>query len=262
MIAVSDRPLRSAPWLEVARGLVGTLAFIALLLVLWEYLINSFDVPAFIMPSPAEVLRSFNSDHERIVEALLFTLRSGAIGLVCATTLALVLAASFAASDLLSRAFLPMVIFVRTAPVLAIAPILILIFGRGVATSVAVVVIVAFFPIMVNALRGFRTVEASMLELMHVCGASRGQVFLKVRLPSSLPFIFTGLRAASASSLLAVMLAEWLSGAPGLGTLILKANSYRELGLLWAAVLTTMATAFAIFATFAAAERRLAKWSI
>lgn len=249
------------PWLVFGRGVLGTCAFMTFLLLLWEYLINSFDVPAFVMPPPVVVMQSFAEHTEGIVEALLFTMRSCAIGLVAATVLALLLAASFAASDLVSRAFLPLVIFVRTAPVLAVAPILILIFGRGTATSVAVVVIVAFFPIMVNALRGFRTVERSMLELMHVSGASRRQIFFKVRLPSSLPFIFTGLRAASASSLLAVMLAEWLSGAPGLGTLILKANGYRDLGLLWAAVLTTMGTAFLIFATFAALERRFARWS-
>ncbi|MEO1017181.1 MAG: ABC transporter permease [Pseudomonadota bacterium] len=257
-----DRQAVAPQWIALGRGFLGTSAFVLTLLILWEYLINSFNVPPFVMPAPAEVLTSFREDFDRISEALVFTLRSGVIGLICATILALILAASFAASDLLSRAFLPLVIFVRTAPVLAIAPILILIFGRGVATSVVVVIIVAFFPIMVNALRGFRTVEHSMLELMHVCGASRPQVFLKIRLPSSLPFIFTGLRAASASSLLAVMLAEWLSVDPGLGTLILKANSYRELGLLWAAVLTTMATAFVIFATFASLERRLARWSI
>jgi ABC-type nitrate/sulfonate/bicarbonate transport system permease component len=87
------------------------------------------------------------------------------------------------------------------------------------------------------------------------------QTFLKVRFPFALPYIFTGLRAASASAILSAMLAEWLSGAPGLGTLILDAASYRDLGLLWAAVVVSMIMAFSIFALTAGAERRLLTWS-
>ncbi len=155
---------------------------------------------------------------------------------------------------------LPIVITLRTAPVLAIAPILIMIFGRGVGVAVAVVVIVCFFPIMVNAMKGFSSTKANALDLMHVIGASATSTFLKVRLPFALPFIFAGLRSAATAAMLAAMLAEWLSGAPGLGSMILDASAMKKSALLWAAVLVSMAAAFAIYAVTAAAERHFTSW--
>jgi len=110
-------------------------------------------------------------------------------------------------------------------------------------------------------MKGFRAARRSALELMHVCGASPLQTFFKVRFPYALPFIFTGLRAASASAILSAMLAEWLSGAPGLGTMILEAASYREIGLLWASVVVGMGMAFAIFLLTTAAEKQVLTWS-
>ncbi len=242
------------------RSLAGLTGFVAILLIVWAWVIGTFAVPAFIMPGPAAVGATLWQELGQIGMALLATVHSAVLGLVIATVLALLLAAAFTASDLATRAFLPLVIGLRTAPVLAIAPILMLIFGRGLGTSLAVVVIVGFFPIMVNAMRGFRAVDPPVLELMHVAGARPWQIFLKVRLPTAIPFIMTGLRAASAGALLGAMLAEWLSGAPGLGTLILDAHSYRQLDLLWAAVLTTTAAAFLLFSAFATAEHRLTSW--
>src|SRR5439155_2740473 len=95
---------------------------------------------------------------------------------------------------------------------------------------------------------------------MHVVGRGRGKALLKVPLPFALSYIFTGLRSAATSAILAAMLAEWLSGASGLGTLILDAASYKKNGLLWAAVVVSMAVAIVIFSLTTALERRLLKW--
>lgn len=254
----SEGQLRFYRWLR-------TLGVAALVLVglglLWHVVVVWAEVPHFIMPTPAGAWAAFLENEAEIWGALVYTLRSAAIGLAVATVLALGLAAMFVASDVATRAILPLVIGLRTAPVLAVAPILILIFGRGLGTSIVVVVIVAFFPIMVNAMKGFRAARRNALELMHVCGANPVQTFFKVRFPYALPYIFTGLRAASASAILSAMLAEWLSGAPGLGTMILEAASYRNTGLLWAAVVVSMGMAFAIFMATSGAEKKVLTWS-
>ena len=179
--------------------------------------------------------------------------------LTLALALSLLMAGLFAWSPATSRALLPLIVILRTAPVLAIAPILILIFGRGLATSIAVVVLVSFFPMMVNAAKGFRSTKTNALELMRVAGATWGQTFWMVRFPYALPFVFTGIRMASAGAVLSAMLAEWLSGAPGLGTLILQASSFRELPLMWAGVVTAMAAASGLYALTTRAERRLSR---
>jgi ABC-type nitrate/sulfonate/bicarbonate transport system permease component len=127
--------------------------------------------------------------------------------------------------------------------------------GRDMGTSVVVVVIVSFFPVMVNLMRGLRDADVLALELMHVYGATRWQQIWMVRAPSSLPFLFTGLRVAGANAILGALLAEWITGSPGLGLLILESGDLREVELLWAAVLVTVAIALAVFAVTSAAEK-------
>jgi ABC-type nitrate/sulfonate/bicarbonate transport system permease component len=244
----------------LARTLAVPIACIVVLGLLWQATISIFDVPPYIMPGPLGAWLALVANAREMLAAVGFTLRNAAAGLAVAFLIANGLAAMFVHSDLLSRAVLPLVIGMRTAPVLAIAPLLILLFGRGVGTSIAVVVIVSFFPTMVNAMRGFRAARRNALELMHVLGATRAQTFLKVRLPFALPYIFTGLRSAATGAILSAMLAEWLSGAPGLGTLMLNASSYHKADLLWAAVLVSMAMALIVFTSTSLIERRLLAW--
>jgi ABC-type nitrate/sulfonate/bicarbonate transport system permease component len=245
---------------RATRSVVAFSAFVAAAGLAWHLAVTGLAVPSYIMPSPAEAFQSFVDSRGEIGLAVGATLRNAALGLAAALVVAMALAALFSSSPTASRAVLPLVIALRTAPVLAIAPILIMIFGRGIGTAIVVVVIVSFFPIMVNAMKGFGAVRRNLLELMHVVGASWRQTFFKVRFPYALSFIFTGLRSAATSALLAAMLAEWLSGANGLGTLILDAASYKKNGLLWAAVVVSMIVAFVIFSLTAVLERRLTLW--
>lgn len=220
---------------------------VGIIVVLWQGAITLLDIQPFIAPDPLSVARALVTEMPALMQANFYTLRSTLGGMTIALVVALTFAMLFTLSPMLTRAVLPLIIVIRTAPVLAIAPLLILLFGRGHATSVAVVVMVSFFPILVNAARGFASPRANAMELMHVCGATWIQTFIKVRVPFALPFVFTGIRMASAGAVLSAMLAEWLSGAPGLGTLILEASSFRKLPLMWAGVVVSMVTATGIY---------------
>ena len=122
------------------------------------------------------------------------------------------------------------------------------------------VTIVSFFPLLVNLSRGLTSTDRNTLELMHVCGASRWQQLRLVRIPFALPFLFSGLRVAGASSILGAMLSEWITGSPGLGNLILESGEMRETELLWAAVLVSVMIALAVFWLTSAGERRVLRW--
>ena len=235
------------------------LLFILMVAVLWKGLVVGFAIKPFVLPPPEDAALALVGNAGPIAAAALFTLRNAAAGLATAFVIAIALAAAFTASPA-ARSVLPVVIALRTAPALAIAPILIMVFGRGIGTAIAVVVIVSFFPIMVNAMRGFAAAPRNALELMHVLGARGWTTFVKVRFPFSLPFIFAGLRSAATSAILSAMLAEWLSGAPGLGKLLLDASSFRKPGLLWAGVIVSVALGYATFALTAALEARLTRW--
>jgi ABC-type nitrate/sulfonate/bicarbonate transport system permease component len=229
-----------------------------LLVALWAGAIAIFEVPIFVAPGPLVTWQAFLAQSDKLLAALGYTLGGVAIGLAVAVALAVSLAVLFTLSRPAARSFMPLVIGLRTVPVLAIAPLLIMVFGRGQGTTIATVVIVGFFPIMVNAMRGLGSVSPLVQELFHVAGASWFQVLIKARIPFALPFFFTGLRVATTSALLSAMLAEWLSGAPGIGRLIYDALGYREMPLMFAAVVLSMVTAFTIYRFATALEQRLA----
>jgi ABC-type nitrate/sulfonate/bicarbonate transport system permease component len=153
-----------------------------------------------------------------------------------------------------------MLLVFRSAPVAAVAPLITLFMGRGIGASVVVVTIVSFFPLMVNLQRGLAASDRSALELLHVYGAGLWKQLLVVRIPYAMPYFFTGLRIAGASALLGTMLSEWITGARGLGKLILDSGVMRETGMLWAAVLTSVLVALTIFAATSWGEAYTTRW--
>lgn len=230
---------------------------VSVVVVLWGGVIAAFDIPIFVAPGPWDTWQAFLRHRDQLFGALGFTLMGVGAGLVLAVALALTLGVLFALSRSASRAFMPLVIGLRTVPVVAVAPLLIMVFGRGQGTTIATVVIVGFFPIMINSMRGFRSVSPTVQELFHVAGATWLQLLLKARIPFALPFFFTGVRIATTSALLSAMLAEWLSGAPGIGRLIYDALGFRDMPLMFAAVALSMITAFTIYGLASALERSL-----
>ena len=225
----------------------------------WHLVVVWLRVPHWVMPSPGATAAALWRERGPIAVHLGYTLTGALLGLVLSAVLALVLAAGFAMSRRAAQATMPFLVVLRTVPVVAVAPLLVMAVGRTLWTSLAVAVIVSFFPILVNGLRGFLSTPAPAIELMHVAGARWWHELLKVRLPYALPHIFTGLRIAAGSALLGAMLAEWLSGTPGLGFLILDSAAMQDTARLWAVALVGMATGLALYGVTRAVERRVAE---
>jgi ABC-type nitrate/sulfonate/bicarbonate transport system permease component len=236
------------------------LAGALILLALWQGLISGLHIPAYLLPTPAAVLAAFIAERRTLLAATGFTMTGAALGLLLSTLLAILLAVAFNRSRTLERASLPLVIAFRSAPVPAVAPLAMLALGRGLSTSILVVTVVTFFPMLVNLSRGLAAAERNASELLHVCGASPWQILWYLRGPAALPFLFTGLRVGGANAILGAMLSEWLTGARGLGNLILDSGEMRETELLWAGVITSVVVALAMFWLTSAGERRVLRW--
>jgi len=242
---------------------VGVLKVVLVVLCLgvaWQAAIVAFGVQPYIVPRPLAVVTAFIDGWRGIAQHAAFTLSAAALGLTFSALLASTIAISFALKPALEQMSMPVVLVFRSTPVAALAPIMTLIFGRGMSTSVAVVTIIAFFPILVNLMRGISSTDPNATELLHVYGASRGQQMRLIHLPFALPYLFTGLRVSGTAALLGAMLSEWITGSPGLGKLILDAGEMREIELLWAAVITSVAISLCVFWTTSAAETRLLRW--
>jgi ABC-type nitrate/sulfonate/bicarbonate transport system permease component len=241
---------------RVVQVLLGAALFVAF----WQLTVLGFRIPKYLAPVPLDVAQAMWANRGVIAGQAGFTLTAAGLGLAASTLFAVGVALSFSINRNLAQASLPVVMVFRSMPVVAVAPIMMLIFGRGIGTSLAVVTIVSFFPILVNLMRGLESADRNAAELLHVYGASRWQHLRIVRIPSAMPYLFTGLRVAGSSAILGAMLSEWITGSKGLGNLILDAGEMREIELLWAAVLVSVVIALVVFWATSSAERRLLRW--
>lgn len=226
----------------------------------WQALIVIYSVPDYLVPAPMAVLSEAFRQRGVLASQAGTTLGAAALGLLASTVFALVFALAFSVSRRTSQAVMPALLIFRSMPVIAIAPLIMLFLGRGIGTSVAVVTIVSFFPILVNLLQGLASAEQGALELMHVYGAGSWAKLRFVRFPYAAPHLFVGLRIAGSSAILGAMLSEWITGSHGLGKLILDTGEMRETELLWAAVLTSVAAALAVFLLTSAAQAYATRW--
>jgi NitT/TauT family transport system permease protein len=245
---------------SISRRVISVVAAACAVLLLWQAAVVGFGIPNYIVPPPLSVLKAFVTEGKILWLQTAFTLLGAAIGLVVSISFATSTAVAFAMNRGLAQASLPVLIALRSMPAAAIAPIIMLILGRGLNTSIAVVAIVTFFPLLVNLARGLVTVDRNAVELLHVYGASRWQQLRYMRVPFAMPFLFTGLRVAGASAILGAMLSEWITGSRGLGNLILESGEMRETEILWAAVLVSVVIALTVFWLTSAAERLVVHW--
>jgi NitT/TauT family transport system permease protein len=177
-----------------------------------------------------------------LVGAALYTWREAAIGFVFGTLLGVVLATIFVHSRLLERAFVPYVVASQTIPIVALAPMIVFAFGANVTSVVIIATYLTFFPVTIAAIRGLRSPDPRAVELMRSYAASRWQVFQRVRLPASLPYLFIALKIAATASIVGAIIGEGPGGInDGLGRVIINFNQYYITGpeKLWAAILVS-----------------------
>jgi NitT/TauT family transport system permease protein len=232
----------------------------AVLLAAWQILAQVFSLPVYIAPTPIQVARTLVSELPTLVRNFMPTALESLVGFVLGNTIAILVAVVFVHSRRLEAALYPIAVFVNTIPILAKAPILVLIFGLGMTSKVVIAAFICFFPTLANMVRGLTSVNPQSLELMRVLSASRAEVFWKLRVPSSLPFLFSALKIASTTSVLGAIVGEWIGADLGLGALIIEATHNFRSPLLYATVFVASGWAVVFFAVVSFAERRIVTW--
>jgi NitT/TauT family transport system permease protein len=149
----------------------------------------------------------------------------------------------------------------HTIPIVAIAPILVLLFGNGYAPKVMIAALISFFPMLVNMVRGLRAVKPETMELMHILSATRSEVFWNVRIQSSLPFLFSALKISSTTCVIGALVGEWIGSSFGLGALIIEATYNFRSPLLYASVLIGATLALSLFGIVTVLEKRIIRWN-
>lgn len=230
---------------------------VSVIVMLWFAMIVVLGLQPYQVPMPWDAGRSMMENSAVIFEALRFTAMVTGIGLAVSLVVATLLAVAFVVSMTMERAMLPLAIAFRATPIVAIAPLLVLLLDRGVGVGVVTVTIVTFFPILINLVRGMRSVGPGIGELMHVLGASERQVFRYARFPAAISYLFVGIRIAAAEGFAAAMLAEWLTGSQGIGHLLVYSAGRRDVAMLWATMAVAAAASILIFHATGALERHM-----
>jgi NitT/TauT family transport system permease protein len=177
------------------------------------------------------------------------------LGFLFGNGVAILLAVIFVHSRAIQATYFPVILFFNTIPVLALAPIIILIFGLGMLPKVIIAAVICFFPTLVNMVRGLTLATPNELELMHVLSASRAEVFWRLRVPRSLPLLFASLKIASTTCVIGAVVGEWIGSNQGLGALIIQSTFNYQSDRLFAAVFLASSMALVFFGVVAAVER-------
>lgn len=203
--------LRSERFLTVASPVASGV----IILGLWEFLCRAFHVPSFLIPTPSEIVRTFLGDAPTLLHALMSTMRVTIIAFVVAVVLGTLAAFLFVQSRVIERSLFPYAVVLQVTPVVAIAPLIIILVKNTELSLVICATIIAIFPIISNTTVGLRSVDRGLSNLFIINKASRLQTLLRLRIPSALPYFFAGLRIASGLALIGAVVAEFVAGTGG-----------------------------------------------
>ena len=237
--------------------MVPGLILVVVLIAAWICVKYIGRVPDYEMPTPIQVAQAEWNSRGTLISAGLSTLEGALGGLLLGSVLAIFAAILIATSALCARVLIPLAVVARTLPIIAITPLLTLVLGYGKTTIIVVAALIIFFPTMVNAVLGLRSVPPAAIELLSTANATRLQVLREVQLPTALSYVFSGLQIGGALCILGAMVAEWVATGTGLGSLILHASTSFEVPLMWAGVIFASVMAMIVFSIIGWIARRV-----
>jgi putative hydroxymethylpyrimidine transport system permease protein len=237
------------------------LGAIAFLTALWQAAVMVFEPAPFILPSPVAVAVSIAGNAAYLAGHAATTLSEMLLGLAVGASAGMAAALAMAHSRIAERLVLPAIVTTQTLPVFAIAPLIVIWFGFGMPSKVAMSSLITFFPVASAFHDGLRRTRAEWLDLGRSWGASRAQILFKVRIPAALPELGTGLRLAATAAPIGAIVGEWAGASAGLGYVMLQANARSQTDLVFACLVILAVIAWCLRAAVSKAADRLVFWN-
>jgi len=230
-----------------------------LVLGLWQWAVAHWQVPVYVLPAPSAILRAFADNFTSLMTSLLSTLTVTVEAFFAATILGTATAIAFSQSRLLERTFYPYAVILQVTPVVAIAPLILIWVGfEHINLALCIIAtIVAFFPILAGATLGLKSADFNLIDLGRLYGASPMQILWRIRLPTALPYLLSGMKTAGGLALIGAVVAEFVAGsgtATGLAWRIVESGNRLEIATLFAALMLLAVTGVFIFAALSLLE--------
>ncbi|WP_249976237.1 ABC transporter permease [Vreelandella olivaria] len=245
-----------------AQRLLPLLALLGLVLV-WEVLCRLFNVPEYVLPAPSVIFEAFlNVDGQRWFDHLWATLRVALLGFALAVSISIPMAIMMVRSAFLARTLLPFLIIVQSTPIVAVAPLIIVILGAGEAPRTVIACLISFFPIVVATTSGLLSTPKEMLELSNSLKASPARQIWQVRLPYAVPHIFSGLKVAITLAIIGAVIAEFVAAEQGLGYFVQFSTSYFRIPQAFAALFFLSMVSLLLFKAVQLVQQTFFSWSL
>lgn len=258
--SVERLPL-SAQLLRVP-ALLPLLSFV-LLLILWEAGTRIFAVPSYVLPAPSRIVSGFETvSAGRWLEHVWATLRVALMGYAVSFAISLPIAVGLAKSRLMSGAFYPLLVVIQSVPVVAVAPIIIVVLGTGDAPRVVITFMISFFPLVVSMTTGLAATPPELIELSRSLRAPAVREITQIRLPYATPYIFSGMKISITLSVIGAVVAEFVAAEKGLGYFIQFSTSMFKLPQAWAGLVILVIMSLVLFQFVSTIQRVFFPWSL
>jgi len=211
--------------------------FLVFFFLAWEAYAYFGNVDRIIVPAFSEVIKAGIENMPELLSNLLVTINESIVAFLVGSVLAFLSAVVFVLLKPVKNTLLPIAIAVKAMPVITLVPIIILWFGNGFESKVIIGILVAFFPVLVNSIKGLEEIDEEKLDLFRSYSASKLQILLKLRIPNSLPYVFSSLKIASAYAVVGVVIGEYIGSVNGLGHVIVISSYYLEIPLMFASIM-------------------------
>jgi len=231
---------------RVARFLPPIVTVFALIL-LWEFFVYRNEISVVVLPAPSRIIMTVVEKWPVFWDNLVFTLQTIVVGFVIGLAVGVASAILIVQWKPLERTLRPLIVMSQTIPVIALAPLLIIWWGFGMAPRVVIVTLAVFFPITINLVEGLRSAQPGVISLMRSYRARRGQMFWMIQVPAALPFLFTALQIAATYAVVSAVVAEWVGSGKGLGKLLVSRTSAFTLDVTFGAILLIVVVALVFF---------------
>lgn len=233
---------------------------VVVVLAIWYGCSKGELVPAYMLPSPYTVAKAFVDNFGIMVKQATVTLQESFYGLAIGIVLAFVVSVLMDRFQFLNKALYPVLIITQTVPTIAIAPLLVLWMGFGMAPKITLVVITTFFPITIGFLSGYKSVDEDAINLMRAMGANRLQIFKFVKFPSALGEFFSGLRISAAYAVVGAVVSEWLGGFEGLGVYMTRVKKAYAFDKMFAVIVFISLISLALMGIVILLEKATMPW--
>jgi NitT/TauT family transport system permease protein len=231
-----------------------------IVLLLWQLADKLFHFNPIVLPSPLEIGQAFIANYASILKETGITMLEAVLGFLLGGTVAYVLAVIFIHFRPIQEAIYPYAVALKSTPLIALAPLLVLWFGNGISSKIVMSALVAFFPVLVNAITGLTAVDREALDLMKSLSASRWQTLLKIRIPNSLEYLFASLKIASSMAVVGAVIGEFTGSTKGIGHLINTSSYYLETPLMFAAIISISIGGILFFGLMGILQRQIVFW--